>query len=68
MNCRDFGIWYDAQSVPAFTENAHQATRLTDIDVAGLIDRMSQEQVTREHGNSDEVPFTRSLRPDVDSG
>lgn len=46
LNRLDFGIRYDAWSIPAFTKNTHQATCLAHIEIAVLIEGLPQEQVT----------------------
>ena len=65
VNGRNLGIWDDAQSIPAFPENPHQAAGLAYLKIAGLLERMAQEQVPREHGDGDAVPCPGPVRPHV---
>jgi hypothetical protein len=53
MNGFNLGVWYDTQSVPAFTEDAHKASCLAYLDVAGFIHDMPHKQVAWEHRDSD---------------
>jgi hypothetical protein len=63
LDSRDRCLWECPQLRSPLPHHADQPARLANLAVAGLVQGMRQEQVTRKHGQGDEVLPARSLGP-----
>src|SRR5262249_26435492 len=54
--------------IPSLAEDAHEPPRLSDLDVAVLVQRIVEEEVAGEHRGPDSVPETAASRPDLECG
>src|SRR2546428_4937865 len=64
----DFTIWHHVELIPALPQNAHQAPRLADFDIARLVHHAVDEEIAGKEGNAGECPDAASSVPGVDVG
>src|SRR5207245_11342143 len=59
---------HHVQVIPAHPQNAHQAPRLADFDIARLVHHAVDEEIAGKEGNAGERPDAASSAPGVDVG
>src|SRR6266850_1541479 len=68
LNRLDLGVGDGGQLVPPLTEHSHQAPRLADFDVSGLVDRVPEKEVSAEQRQARETPDAAAPAPRLDRG
>ena len=68
LNGVDLPIRNDLELVPALPEQPHEAARLTDFEVAGLVHGVAEEEIAAEQGRALTAPHAATSRPRLDGG
>src|SRR5262245_35630666 len=64
----DLSVGHRVEVVPLLTEHLDESARLDQLEIAGLVHLVVDEQVAREHRSRDEPSRPGATRPDVDFG
>ncbi len=65
-NGTDITVGDDVQPIPPLTEDANETPRLADFQVAGLVDRVAEEDIPSEQRNTRDEPDPTAPAPGID--
>ena len=68
LNRLDLRIGDHSELVPALPKDAHEPARLVDLEIARLVHRMSQKEVSAEQRDAREAPDPAASGPRLDRG
>src|SRR5207245_526341 len=58
------GAWHHGPLIPALSENGHEASRLADLDIGPLVERVMQEEIAGKQRDAARPPYRTPSGPD----